>query len=63
MKSSEVSNVVSAVYHDHPELFWFDSGFAYQFNEDEICVQLTLHFNEADENIEEVNVDITDQKT
>ena len=61
MKSSEVSNVVSAVYHDHPELFWFDGGFAYQFNEEEICVQLTLHFNEAAENIEEYREDFEEK--
>ena len=53
MKNSEVKNVISAVYHDHPELFWLDNGYTYQYDENEICVQITLSFNETANNIEE----------
>lgn len=44
---AEVENVVKLVYYDHPELFWMDSGYSYKYNEKEICVQITLKFNET----------------
>lgn len=49
---SEADNVVKAVFYDHPELFWMDSGFSYKFVENDICVQITLQFNETFENID-----------
>lgn len=48
----EVSNVVNAVYHDHPELFWMESGYTYKFTEDDICVHIMLNFNETADDIE-----------
>lgn len=49
--SSEVVNVVNAVYHDHPELFWMESGYSYKYKEEKICVQITLDFNETADDI------------
>lgn len=49
----EVVNVINAVYHDHPELFWMESGYTYKYTEDNICVHVTLNFNETANNIEE----------
>lgn len=49
---SEVENVVKAVFHDHPELFWMDSGFSYQYTQDNVCVQIVLKFNETYHDIE-----------
>ena len=43
----EVDNVVKAVFYDHPELFWMDSGFGYKYVDDNTCVQITLQFNET----------------
>ena len=50
---SEVVNVINAVYHDHPELFWMESGYTYKYTEDNICVHVNLNFNETANNIEE----------
>ena len=44
---SEVSNVVKTVFHDHPELFWMDSGFTYKYTKDNICTHIVLQFNET----------------
>lgn len=51
--TTEVENVVKLVYYDHPELFWMDSGYSYKYVENNICVQITLKFNETAENLEE----------
>ena len=45
MKISEVANVVSAVFHDHPELFWMNNGYTYKYDQNDICVLITLDFN------------------
>ena len=50
---SEVVNVINAVYHDHPELFWMESGYTYKYTEDNICVHVNLNFNETANNIED----------
>jgi hypothetical protein len=50
---SEVINVINAVYHDHPELFWMESGYTYKYTEDNICVHVALNFNETVNYIEE----------
>ena len=50
---NEVVNVINAVYHDHPELFWMESGYTYKYTEDNICVHVTLNFNETAGHIEE----------
>lgn len=49
---SEVINVINAVYHDHPELFWMESGYTYKYTEDNICVHVNLNFNETANHIE-----------
>lgn len=49
---SEVENVIKAVFHDHPELFWMDGGFGYKFSEDKICTHITLQFNDIIHDIE-----------
>ena len=53
---SEVVNVINAVYHDHPELFWMESGYTYKYTEDNICVHVNLNFNETANNIEDAKV-------
>lgn len=50
---NEVVNVINAVYHDHPELFWMESGYTYKYTEDNTCVHVTLNFNETADHIEE----------
>lgn len=41
-----------AVYNDHPELFWLETGFSCKYLEDGTCVEITLDYNEAINDIE-----------
>lgn len=38
-------NTFMAVYNDHPELFWLDTGYAGKFKGDGTCIELDLSFN------------------
>ena len=38
-------NTFMAVYNDHPELFWLDTGYAAKFKGDGTCIELDLTFN------------------
>lgn len=58
---SEVVNVINAVYHDHPELFWMESGYTYKYTEDNICLHVNLNFNETAEQIEEAKIQFEDK--
>ncbi len=50
---SEVSDVVEAVYNDHPELFWVDTSYSYKYTKSGKCVQITLNFNALSSNIDQ----------
>ncbi len=47
-----IHRVLEAVYYDHPEYFWMNTGYSYKYTEEDICVEITLEFNETIENIE-----------
>lgn len=51
LTTSEVENVITAVFHDHPEFFWMESGYSYKYNEKKYCVQIMLSFNETAKDI------------
>lgn len=64
----EVENIVAAVSYDHPELFWMDNSFSYEYIGDDICVRVQLEFNEtindiehARERFERVSKEIVDE--
>lgn len=42
-----LKRVFEAVYNDHPELFWLESGFSCKYLEDGTCVEITLDYNAA----------------
>lgn len=48
----DVSKIVEAVLYDHPELFWLDNSYTYQYNVDEKCLKIKLNFNATIEDIE-----------
>ena len=52
IRISEVKNAINAVYHDHPELFWLESGCTYRYKKEEHCLHVTLKFNELADDIE-----------
>ena len=58
---SEMENVINAVYHDHPELFWMESGYTYKHTEDNICKHVILNFNETADQIEDAKVQFESQ--
>ncbi len=42
-----LKRVFEAVYNDHPELFWLETGFSCKYLEDGTCVEITLKYNET----------------
>ncbi len=40
----EVKNVFEAVYNDHPELFWVETGYSCKYLQNGKCVELTLQY-------------------
>ena len=50
--AGQAKNVVEAVYNDHPELFWLDAEFSCKYLKTGICVEITLEYNEAADNLE-----------
>ena len=48
-----LSDVLEAVYNDHPELFWVNTSYSYKYlNEGEVA-QITVNFNSTVKNLEE----------
>lgn len=48
--SSEIRDIICAVYNDHPELFWLNTAYVCKYDKNKICAELELDFNEtADE--------------
>lgn len=52
INKDKLNEVIEAVYNDHPEIFWLDTSYGYKYKEDNTCAQITLHFNETANNIE-----------
>lgn len=49
---SEVRNVVESVYNDHPELFWLNTAFTCKYDQNKICAELSLEFNDLTEDLD-----------
>lgn len=43
----QLKTVFEAVYNDHPELFWLDSGYTCKYLRSGSCVEVTLKYNDA----------------
>lgn len=48
----QLKNVFSAVYNDHPELFWMDTAYACKYTERGSCVEIDLQFNRTMQNLD-----------
>lgn len=46
-----INNVMTAVFNDHPELFWLDTSYSYGYTTKGTVVSLTLVLNETAKNI------------
>lgn len=49
----EIKNAITAVYNDHPELFWLNTVFTCKYDRNKICAELVLDFNMTQEELDE----------
>lgn len=50
---NQLKTVFEAVYNDHPELFWLETGYSCKYLRNGSCVEITLKYNAAADNLEE----------
>lgn len=50
---NQLKTVFEAVYNDHPELFWLETGYSCKYLRSGKCVEITLKYNGAAENPEQ----------
>lgn len=50
----QVNNVFEAVYNDHPELFWVETGYSCKYTESGQCVELTLQYHDFVDDAEDL---------
>ena len=50
IKVNELSDVMEAVFNDHPELFYLDTNYAYKYNGLGMCIEITLNYNDTIKN-------------
>lgn len=53
--AQKLRDVISAVYNDHPELFWLDTSYACKHRGNGQCVEIDLQFNRTAKNLEGEN--------
>lgn len=53
----EVKSAITAVYNDHPELFWLNTIFTCKYDRHKICAELVLDFNMTKEELEKASPD------
>ncbi len=51
LSTGELKDVFSAVYNDHPELFWLDTAYSCQYKGNGECVAIDLKFNAASQDL------------
>lgn len=44
---SEMQDAIESVFNDHPEYFWIGTAYSYRYTSNDVCVQITLSFNDA----------------
>ncbi len=49
--AGQLKNVFSAVFNDHPELFWMDSSYTCKYLQNGPCVEIGLSFNRTAQDI------------
>lgn len=50
--AGELKNIFSAVYNDHPELFWLETAYAGKFVRGGRCIEIDLKFNRTAQDLE-----------
>lgn len=54
---AQLKSVFEAVYNDHPELFWLETGYSCKYMTDGSCVEITLKYNGTASRLEETKQD------
>ncbi len=49
----QLRNIFSAVYNDHPELFWLETAYSCKYRRDGSCVEIELQFNRTVQNLDD----------
>ena len=47
VSSDQLETVFEAVFYDHPELFWLDTGYSYQYTNNGTIVEVDMKYNET----------------
>ena len=47
LDQSSIKNVMNAVFNDHPELFWLDTGYSYGYTSKGAVISVMLKYNET----------------
>lgn len=50
---NQLKNVFEAVYNDHPELFWMETGYSCKYLKNGRCVEITLRYYPITNNLEQ----------
>ena len=53
MTLDQLRNIFSAVYNDHPELFWLETAYSCKYRRDGSCVEIELQFNRTVQNLDD----------
>lgn len=53
----QVKSVFEAVYNDHPELFWLETGYSCKYLQSGSCVEITLKYNDTINYLEQARSD------
>lgn len=43
----EMQDAIESVFNDHPEYFWIETAYSYRYTANDVCVQITLCFNDT----------------
>ncbi|MCH5259276.1 MAG: hypothetical protein J1F18_05950 [Lachnospiraceae bacterium] len=49
--AAQLRNIFSAVYNDHPELFWLETAYACKYTSAGQCIEIDLRFNRLTQNL------------
>ncbi len=57
VNTAQLKNVFEAVYNDHPELFWLDTGYSCKYRPDGTCVEITLSYNRTAQKLDQAKAE------
>lgn len=58
---NQLKNVFEAVYNDHPELFWLETGYSCKYTRAGQCVEITLQYNPVANKLEAAKTEMETQ--